>query len=91
MFIKKRILLSRIDSVQRKLEVCLSNRLAQLEGDLKKELEIVLQQEEILWAQKTRCNWLQWSNHNIAFFHLQVMKLRKKTLLNTCKIAQVAG
>lgn len=37
---------------------------------LNKELDLLLENEEILWAQKSRLNWLALRDTNTNFFHL---------------------
>ena len=42
--------------IRKALESYPSNNLIQLESELKKELKMVMTQEEILWYQKLRCD-----------------------------------
>lgn len=55
---KKRVLVARIKGIQRCLENYRSQRLMELEKKLPIELERVLDNEESLWKQKTRKDWL---------------------------------
>ncbi|KAL4340929.1 hypothetical protein GQ457_08G016820 [Hibiscus cannabinus] len=54
---RKSLLLARIKGIERALAHSTSLNLLQLEGDLKKELDLVLEQEEHMW-QKSRNNWI---------------------------------
>lgn len=54
-----------------------SPRLADLEIEIRDELENVLNHEELLWRQKARCDWLQFGDHNTKYFHSRTMQRRK--------------
>ena len=57
-FTRKKNLLARINGIQRALSVRPSASLVNLENELLKELDRVLNQEEELWAMKSRVNWM---------------------------------
>lgn len=57
-FKRKNRLLARIEGIQHALKTHHSNNLIQLECQLKKELEEVLTQEELLWYQRSRREWI---------------------------------
>ena len=42
----------------------------------REELEILLHREEMMWAQKARCNWIILGDRNIKYFQT-VVKLRR--------------
>lgn len=48
-----------------------SERLMKLELKLQKEGKEILMQEEMLWKQKSRCDWLKVGDGNTQFFTLQ--------------------
>jgi hypothetical protein len=48
------------------------------EKELVAELEKLLEQEEIYWAQRSRVNWLQWGDRNTGFFHKSATSRRVK-------------
>ncbi|KAK8644023.1 hypothetical protein V6N13_013298 [Hibiscus sabdariffa] len=54
---KKRIVMARLRGVQKSLCTKSSRFLSTLESDLLVELENILDQEELLWRQKSRSNW----------------------------------
>ena len=68
-FQRKKILLARIGGVQIALERRPLRILYRLETKLKKELEEVLMQEELLWLQRLRRDWILFGDWNTAYFH----------------------
>lgn len=72
-FRHKNRLLARIRGIRQALKKYHSVNLTRLEIQLKKELEAVLTQEEILWYQKSRREWIQCGDRNTTFFHRKTM------------------
>ncbi|KAL4284458.1 hypothetical protein GQ457_16G019810 [Hibiscus cannabinus] len=66
---RKRKILARLRGIDHALNYRYSEYLIGLEKSLKGELDIVLEQEESLWAQKSRCNWYVHGDHNTKYFH----------------------
>lgn len=50
--------MERINGIQRVNSIRPSSFLLNLEGELQKELEVVLNQEEELWALNSHINWV---------------------------------
>lgn len=71
---KKRILLSRIGGIHRCPGKYGSQKLVDLEKELRAELEVVLDNEESLWKQKSQKGWLTLGDKNARYFHSQVNK-----------------
>lgn len=55
---RKARVLARIAVVQRKIAVHRNNGLLRLEKKLRKELEQILAEEELIWFQKSREEWI---------------------------------
>ncbi|KAG4180813.1 hypothetical protein ERO13_A10G187832v2 [Gossypium hirsutum] len=55
---RKRQLMKYLSNIQRVLKWSSSLRLIQLETDIQKKLECVLNHEELLWKHKVKCDWL---------------------------------
>ncbi|KAJ4828944.1 hypothetical protein Tsubulata_007388 [Turnera subulata] len=66
---RKRRLLARINGIQRYLENKPSCFLSNLELELRLELESILMQEELLWQQKAKTQWIQAGDRNTPYFH----------------------
>ena len=72
-FTRKKNLLARINGIQRALFVRPSAFLVNLENELLKELDRVLNQEEELWAMKSRVNWMIQGDQNTNFYHVSTL------------------
>ena len=57
-FQRKKSIMARINGIQWVNSIRPSTFLLNLESELQKELEVVLNQEEELWALKSRVNWM---------------------------------
>jgi len=51
------------------------------EASIQQEYNDVLKQEEILWYQKSRENWVKLGDRNTSFFHTQTLVRRKRNKL----------
>ena len=70
--------MARINGIQRALSVKPSVFLVNLENELLKELDRVLNQEEQLWALKSRVNWMIQGDRNTNFYHVSTLVRRKR-------------
>ncbi|KAG8501637.1 hypothetical protein CXB51_004070 [Gossypium anomalum] len=84
---RKRQLLKSLVSIQKAMDQSTSRRLANLEMEVRDELESVLNHEELLWRQKARCDWLQFGNRNTSFFYNRTMQRRKSNRILALRIS----
>ena len=56
-----------------------------LEANLKKKLEQVLSQEELLWYQKSRRDWITYGDPNIYFFFIKKISRRALNRITAIK------
>lgn len=73
---KKKFILDRLLAIQEDLEKQLSQGLLKLQDELNTELELLLDQEEVLWAQKARSSWIREGDRNTRFFHVSTLVRR---------------
>lgn len=55
------------------------------QSELAREIEFLLEQEEIKWAQRSRLNWLQHGDKNTSYFHNFASARRKKNMIKKLK------
>jgi hypothetical protein len=71
----------RLKKAQRELEKAMSGPISDESETIAKEkaalIELLLEQEEIHWLQRSRANWLQYGDRNSAFFHSFASARRK--------------
>ena len=68
---RKEELVMEIKEIQEKIEHEHSDELLVKEKELLKEFEIVLEQEEVIWFQKSREKWVVHGDNNTKFFHMR--------------------
>lgn len=76
-FRRKRRVEGRLRGVHKQLDVFPFADI-QLERELQNELSSILAQEELLWFQKSRENWVRFGNRNTRFFHTQTIICRRR-------------
>lgn len=57
-----------------------------LEKELRKDLEVVLDNEELLWKQKSRNEWIAFGGRNTKYFHSQVNKRRRRNSITALRL-----
>ncbi|CAA7019727.1 unnamed protein product [Microthlaspi erraticum] len=82
---RKEYLLWEINEVQDALERGPSDTLLAREDVLIKELDVVLEQEEMLWFQKSREKWIPLGDRNTRFFHTSTVIRRHKNIIDMLK------
>ncbi|XP_052114154.1 uncharacterized protein LOC127745460 [Arachis duranensis] len=81
-FVKKGELERLLNDVQITLESREDQQLRIKEQVLHQELNAVLLQEELLWYQKSREQWMRCGDRNTKFFHLQTVIRRKRNKIH---------
>ena len=76
---------SRLNGIQRSLALRPSKFLVNLENELLRELDLVLRQEEELWALKSRVNWMIQGDRNTTFYHVSTLVRRKRNQIMAIK------
>ncbi|KAL1156396.1 hypothetical protein V6Z11_A08G089000 [Gossypium hirsutum] len=84
---RKREITQKLNKIQYAFEKTNSTFLAQKEIELREELEEILNHEELLWKQKSRCDWLKLGDRNTKFFHGRTLHRRKINCINALRNA----
>jgi hypothetical protein len=78
-----------IRKAQRRLEKAMSGPITDESELIAKEtaalIELLLEQEEMHWMQRSRANWLQYGDRNTSFFHQFATARRKRNLIKKLK------
>nr|GMD37695.1 LINE-type retrotransposon LIb DNA [Ipomoea batatas] len=85
-FKRKSNLQARIKGIQESAFFPTSRGLQVLENKLISELNQVLQEEEILWFQKSRRLWIQDGDRNTSFYHKSTLIRRNRARIRMLKI-----
>ena len=56
--------------------------------DVSKQMDNLLQKQEIYWAQRSRISWMKNGDRNTKFFHSKTTQRRKKNHINGIKNSQ---
>ena len=83
---KKSRILARLDGLNSSIrERGASSSLCSLQKSLWKELEEILLHEDIMWAQKSRCDWFSFGDKNTRYFHLRANARRRYNRVDAIK------
>ncbi|KAL8143024.1 hypothetical protein V2J09_016056 [Rumex salicifolius] len=83
--LRKSRIIDEIASVQADLGTGPSDSLLALERSLQDELGQILNQEELLWKQKSRESWLRDGDRNTSYFHLSTLIQRRYNRVSALK------
>ncbi|KAK8683136.1 hypothetical protein V6N13_039203 [Hibiscus sabdariffa] len=83
---KKRMLMARLRGIQKALCISRNHFLISLENSLLLKLETVLDQEELLWRQKSRSDWIMHGDHNTSYFHRRATCRKQKNRIWSLKL-----
>ncbi|XP_051229050.1 uncharacterized protein [Lolium perenne] len=79
----------RLRKAQRDLQKALDGPMSDENDIIAKEkanlIELLLEEDEIYWAQRSRANWLQFGDRNSSFFHNFATARRKKNYIKKLK------
>ncbi|KAF7808369.1 putative ribonuclease H protein At1g65750 family [Senna tora] len=84
-FLRKKNLIRRLEGIERKLATSYHGGLVKLKSKIWKEYESTLLQEELIWYQKSRNNWLLFGDRNTSFFHNSTIVRRSKNRIEALK------
>ncbi|KAK8611992.1 hypothetical protein V6N13_132026 [Hibiscus sabdariffa] len=82
----KRILMARLRGVQRSLGQRRTRSLLKLESKLLQDLEMTLDQEEQLWKQKSRTDWINFGDRNTSYYHSKAVIRKRRKKIRMLKI-----
>lgn len=82
---RKEKLMNDLKVVQDIIEINLTDALLSKEEELIKEFDIVLEQEEILWFQKSREKWIALGDRNTKYFHTSTIIRRRRNKIEMLK------
>ncbi|XP_048493197.1 uncharacterized protein LOC125493731 [Beta vulgaris subsp. vulgaris] len=82
-FQKKSELWARLEGVQSILASGRQSHLIKLEAKLRREMDEVLNAEEMLWFQKSRMDAIRDGNRNTKFFHLSTIIRRRRNRIDS--------
>ncbi|KAL8129710.1 hypothetical protein V2J09_018865 [Rumex salicifolius] len=84
--IRKADLVARIEGIKKALENGVTEELIREEQDSLREFEKVSTQEEMMWFQKSRQDWLKLGDRNMAFFHASTVIRRRRNQISSLQI-----
>ncbi|XP_021774612.1 uncharacterized protein LOC110738508 [Chenopodium quinoa] len=87
-FRKKSELWARLEGIQKRLSTGNDRYLLKLEATLCREMDDVLNQEEILWFQKSRIDSIRDGDQNTKYFHLSTLIRRRRKRIETLQNSQ---
>lgn len=84
---RKNVLLKRLGGIQKKspCNEAEARYLFKFERRLQEELNIVLQQEELHWQQKSKSEWVRGGDRNTRYYHLRTITRRKRSKIEMLK------
>ncbi|KAK8585777.1 hypothetical protein V6N13_050749 [Hibiscus sabdariffa] len=83
---KKRSVIACLRGAQRALAYHRTSFLVCLEHDLQLELESLLDQEELLWHQKSRSDWVLQGDRNTAYFHRKAKERKVRNRITSLQL-----
>ncbi|XP_072076458.1 uncharacterized protein [Arachis hypogaea] len=81
---RKRRIMRRLEGIQQARGYGRIPYLDKLEKEFTEELELILEQEELMWQQRSRQKWITDGDRNTQFYHLKTVQRRRKNRI--CKL-----
>lgn len=82
-FHRKKLLMHRLENIARQMAIIVTLNLEKAHDKVWKEYEEVLRQEEILWFQKSRENWIMYGDRNTKYFYVITKIRRRRNMVET--------
>ncbi|CAL1406444.1 unnamed protein product [Linum trigynum] len=82
---KKNRLLARLKGLETRLAISFEQGLEKLHSKLEADLDKVLEEEEILWFQRARDQWVKFGERNTAYFHQQANIRRRRNKIEALR------
>ncbi|XP_028795232.1 uncharacterized protein LOC114750796 [Neltuma alba] len=84
---RKEHLYHRLEKLNTKIDMSgSSEQLDQAKKELWAQIEEVLSQEEVMWLQKSRCNWYHQGDHNTKYFHSLASSRQRHNKIEALKL-----
>ncbi|KAL8140657.1 hypothetical protein V2J09_006678 [Rumex salicifolius] len=77
--------LNQLREVRKLIELSPSDALLNKKTELEKEVELILEQEEILWYRKSREKWVPLGDRNTTFFHTSTIIRRRRNRIDSLR------
>ncbi|CAL1410321.1 unnamed protein product [Linum trigynum] len=84
---RKMRLLARLQGITTRLATSFNPGLLKLQIRLEKDLDEVLAQEELIWFQRAKENWVTLGEQNTSYFHHQATRRRRRNKIMTLRAA----
>ncbi|XP_010473926.1 PREDICTED: uncharacterized protein LOC104753360 [Camelina sativa] len=82
---RKELLLTELERVQNFIELSPTDELLEIEDSLLKDFDLFLEQEEMLWFQKSREKWINFGGRNTSYFHTSTVIRRRRNRIEMLK------
>lgn len=77
-FLRKKKIMARLQGTQKAIANCPNSFLINLQNQLSKKYNLILQMEEEIWAMKSKANWIMMGERNTSYFLMSMLVRRSK-------------
>ncbi|XP_031131901.1 uncharacterized protein LOC116033288 [Ipomoea triloba] len=85
-FHRKKIVLARLEGVQRRYSTNPHRGIVRLEQKLIEEYQTILHQEELLWYQRSREDWILSGDRNTKYYHLAAAIRKSRNSISSLRL-----